>query len=921
MPAPDIWRLTNCANGGIVEVRFRTGEYVLGSSPDCDLRIADPTVSRRHARLHADEDGVTIEDLGSTNGTSVNGEKIRSEERIGDRTEIKFGRLAVRLERIVEGQLGIEDDSAISSGESVLLGSATVGFLRDAGTEVAFTAGEVVIRRGEKHDSFYVVIEGEVELVLDEGEGHGRPIARVGEGGIFGAESALGRGGAAIGAVATTDVVLLRYPAAALPTALQESASLRQKMLGGFARHLHKTTSDALDLLHGTEVIARLVQGDHDPDAMIAVSPRMKSVKRKVEVLAETSDPALLVGEDGTGKTLSARLIHDRSDRSSGPLIAVNCRDLRPGQAAELILGENLGGRLPTGRQGCGGLHLAHGGTLVLRGADSLEPSVQQMVAAHIQAALERPPGSYPNTRFVVTARSSALTPALEACFEEPIELPPLAKRPKDIMPLAEAFLAKITDQPIEITQEARHALLANRYQRRNVAELREVLELAVRLAEGPEIGAEHIFGGVGDESTPPGLPITDTPLIRRLLTPFGVPALQAVTFAGFAAAIVLCLAFATSAAGRIANTAIWSLWEPTVFALFFIAGPVWCTICPLSTGARFAKRSGWPGQAPPPWMLRHGPWLAIVGFALIIWVERVFGSTENPIPSGLLLLSLIVAAVVFGLLFKREAWCRHLCPLGRLATALAPASVLQIKAKPSVCASTCTTHQCYKGTDRIPGCTVFHHPLEGKQAHRCKLCTDCLRSCPHNSTQLQIRAPLMAVWRLDASSRDLAMFAMAVSLLAIGLVAAHRFEVFTQPLQFTLLCLLCLAAGIALHHLIMALAGTDRRVAIMVRLAMTLMILGWATLMVSQLANIVVLNEARITLSPSHWLPTWVPLHVSLVLVLQVGIVLTGFVLALISFTHIQFEGTSVATRIGRVLTPLIFVAYAATVIGLLIL
>jgi hypothetical protein len=178
-----------------------------------------------------------------------------------------------------------------------------------------------------------------------------------------------------------------------------------------------------------------------------------------------------------------------------------------------------------------------------------------------------------------------------------------------------------------------------------------------------------------------------------------------------------------------------------------------------------------------------------------------------------------------------------------------------------------------------------------------------------------------MAVWRLDAASRDLAMFALAVSLLAVGLVAAHRFEVFAQPLQFTLLCILCLAAGIALHHLIMALAGSDRRVAIMVRLAMTLMILGWSALMVSQLANIVVLNEARLMLSPSDWLPSWAPMHVSLVLVLQIGIVITAFVLALISFTHIHFEGTSTWTRIGRLLTPLIFVAYSASVVALLVM
>ncbi len=199
----------------------------------------------------------------------------------------------------------------------MLLGPATVGFLRDAGEEIGVGEGDIIVRRGERQEYFYVVIEGEVELLLSEGEGRGRPLARIGEGGIFGAESVLGKEGAAIDAVAVTDVRLLRYPASALPSALQESASLRRKMLGGIARQIHKTTSDALDVIHGAEVMARLVQGDSDPDELIAASPRMKAIKKKVAKCAASDDPILVLGEDGTGKTLIARLIHDGSERAT----------------------------------------------------------------------------------------------------------------------------------------------------------------------------------------------------------------------------------------------------------------------------------------------------------------------------------------------------------------------------------------------------------------------------------------------------------------------------------------------------------------------------------------------------------------------------------------------------------------------------
>ncbi len=923
------WRLRGTSEDNAVELRLGYGVHVLGSSAGSDLRVIDPTVSRNHARLTCSDEGVTIEDLGSTNGTAVDGRPVDGAVLVQRHAQLKIGKLIFKLEPI---QVQVVEESSIgldtTSGGSMLLGPATFGFLRNAGEEVRFFENDVIIRRGEHNEFFFVVIEGQVELALGDSEDRGRPLARIGEGGIFGAESVLGKEGAAINAIAMSDVRLLRYPASALPTALQESASLRKKLLGGIVRHLHKTTSDALDLMRGAKVIAQLVQGDSDPDELIAVSPRMKAIQGRITTCSEHREPVLVLGEDGTGKTLVARLIHDGSPRSKGPLIAVNCRELTAENAAELILGEDLGGRLPRRQHVSGGIHLAHNGTLVLRGAEALEPAVQQMIAAYLRTESRREPGAYPDTRFIVTARAASSADDLKdgvladlaTCFDQVIEIPPLGKRPKDILPLAEEFLRRQGPKPPVITEGARHALLSLRYQRRNVAELREVLNLAARISDGPEIRAEHVFGGVGEDEAPPGMDITTTPVIKRLLRRTGLPVLRGVTLAGFAAAIIACLAFASSWTGRAANTAIWSLWEPAVFALFFIAGPVWCTVCPLSTAARLAKRLGASDRPPPPWLIRHGPWLAVVGFALIVWVERVFNSVENPVASGLLLASLLAAAMLGAMLFRREVWCRHLCPLGRLATTLAPASPIQVTAKQRVCASTCTTHACYKGTPEISGCTVFHHPLEGKQSFRCKLCLDCLQSCPHHSAQLQIRAPLLAVWRLDSSATDLALFASAVSILAMGAVASRTFEALSRPLAFSLMCVLALVAGFALHLTIMRTARTDRRVAEMVQLAMTIMILGWSALMVSQLANIVVLNRARIVISPPSWLPTWMPSEISLLLVLQIGVVLLGLAIALFSLGQIRFERTSFWTRIGRRATPLIFAGYAAVLIALLL-
>jgi len=905
---------------------FGTGTFVLGSATSSDLRVTHPTVSRRHARLTCTPDRVTVEDLGSTNGTRVDGEPLTGAVTLTGAATLAFGEVIMRLEALsADVPPGTDLDS--SSGRSLLLGPATVGFLRGAGREQTFAPGDVIMRRGERHDVFFVVTSGEVELLLQEGESRQRPLARLSAGGVFGAESVLSKDGAAVDAVAVGEVRVLGYPASGLADALKESESLRRKLLGGFARHLHEATADALDLLRSTDVIARLVQGDSEPASLVAVSARMQAVAKAIERYAESAEPVLVAGDDGTGKTLVARLIHDASARRNGPLIAVGCRELGTEHAAELILGDDLGGLLPSKGHSSGGIHIAHGGTLVLRGVGALSRTVQQMIASHLVMRRRSQPGAYPDTRLILTCRScaaglpdrSGLDPRLLEAVAGRIEIPPLVKRPKDILPLAEELLRRHGPEPPVLTEGARHALLSLTYQRRNVAELRDVLDLAMRLSEGGEIRAEHIFGGVGDDAVIPGLDVTGSPIVRRLLGRLGAPVLRVGALVGFFAVIALCLGFTASFAGRLANGAIWSLWEPVVFGLFLLAGPVWCTVCPLSTAARFFKRLGGRERPPPTGLVRHGPWLAVVGFAVIVWVERVFHSLANPVASGLLLGGLVAAAVVPAVLYQREVWCRHLCPLGRLATVLAPASPLQLRAHPQVCASSCSTHACFKGAAPIPGCTVFHHPIDNRQSYRCKLCLDCLRSCPHGSARLEVRPPLASIWRLDEHGSDLATFALPVSLLALVLLASRAWSGLASPLVFTGLTLGAVVIGLGLDRLLRWVGSNQEASASVVQLSVTAMLLGWSALMASQLANVPLVVETRLILPEVGWMP--LPHEVGLLPLLQLACLALGGGLAGIALVHATRGDEERAGRLGRGVAAIALALYAAAVLALILI
>jgi pSer/pThr/pTyr-binding forkhead associated (FHA) protein len=82
-------------------LRFPQGEFLFGRGPECHVRPDSPTISRQHCLLRVAFDGVHLRDLGSTNGTLVNGTRVTQEQPLKDGDLLQLGPVVLQL-RCVE---------------------------------------------------------------------------------------------------------------------------------------------------------------------------------------------------------------------------------------------------------------------------------------------------------------------------------------------------------------------------------------------------------------------------------------------------------------------------------------------------------------------------------------------------------------------------------------------------------------------------------------------------------------------------------------------------------------------------------------------------------------------------------------------------------------------------------------------------
>ena len=255
---------------------------------------------------------------------------------------------------------------------------------------------------------------------------------------------------------------------------------------------------------HRLEAENRLLRGEESP-SLIAQSAAMSPVLALIERVGPSDANILITGENGTGKGLVARVLHQASGRADRPLITVDIGGLAASVFESELFGHVRGAFTDARQDRVGRFELADGGTLLMDEIANLPPGQQPKLLRVIETGEFERVGSSKTKRVdvrLISATNADLGTAVqEGRFRQdllfrlntvPIHLPPLRDRHEDIEPLAESMLARIGKRygrtTLAFDREAYQALHAHHWPG-NVRELAHVVERAVLMSDGVTIG------------------------------------------------------------------------------------------------------------------------------------------------------------------------------------------------------------------------------------------------------------------------------------------------------------------------------------------------------------------------------------------------------------------------------------------------
>jgi PAS domain S-box-containing protein len=279
-------------------------------------------------------------------------------------------------------------------------------------------------------------------------------------------------------------------------------------------------------LMQETESLQAEIDALHGFEEIIGESDALRRVLADVEKVAPAETSVLITGETGTGKELLARAIHERSPRSGGPLIKVNCAAIPANLQESEFFGHEKGAFTGATQRREGRFKLADGGTIFLDEVGELPLDLQSKLLRVLQEGEFEAVGGtrteQVNVRVIAATNRDLGQMVKNGGFREdllyrlnvfPLHAPPLRERGDDVVMLAEVFAAKLAQKsrktPVPLTPADRARL--KRYDwPGNVRELQNVIERAfITSMDGRRLNLERALPDpmLHSEAVPRGTP------------------------------------------------------------------------------------------------------------------------------------------------------------------------------------------------------------------------------------------------------------------------------------------------------------------------------------------------------------------------------------------------------------------------------
>jgi len=260
-----------------------------------------------------------------------------------------------------------------------------------------------------------------------------------------------------------------------------------------------RNAMDKSSLITETKVLKRRVAKSKTQE-MVGESTGIQKIKDTIEKVGPSEARVLITGPNGTGKELVARWLHAKSNRSSAPIIEVNCAAIPSELIESELFGHEKGAFTSAIKQRIGKFEQANGGTLFLDEIGDMSLSAQAKVLRALQEnKITRVGGDKEikvDVRVVAATNKDLRREIAEKKFREDlyhrlaviiIEVPPLNERLNDIPLLAEHFIETICNEygtsPKKITPKALKALQDVNWTG-NIRELRNVIERLIILSD-----------------------------------------------------------------------------------------------------------------------------------------------------------------------------------------------------------------------------------------------------------------------------------------------------------------------------------------------------------------------------------------------------------------------------------------------------